>query len=137
MKSIYKMLAVVAVAAGMASAAPAAFSQDDKTVAADDEIIVSPYQIQRERVERNHGGFGVEALTLSRVVTAEGLDLRYDADVRELFHRVNYTARQVCQDLDDATNGASLTSDRECVRDAIRGARPQVEAVVADARSEP
>ncbi|MEJ0061238.1 MAG: UrcA family protein [Terricaulis sp.] len=94
---------------------------------ADEEIIVSPYQVHRER--------GGEVYSLSAPVTTKGLNLRYDGDVAELQDRVNYTARQVCESLEDAVRRDLATSDRQCIREAVNNAQPQVRAVVARARS--
>lgn len=101
------------------------------------EIVVVPYGIQRERTGRRASGSLApeETLTLSRVVSTDGLNLRYEADVSALHQRVEVTARDICNELDRATAGASTTSDRECVRDAVRAAMPQADAAVFRART--
>ncbi|MBL8548955.1 MAG: UrcA family protein [Hyphomonadaceae bacterium] len=94
----------------------------------DDEITVRPYTIERHRVAR-----GEEALTLSRPVAIDDLNLRYDADVMEMERRIHVTARDICRELDRAAFSSS-TSDRQCVREAVYDAIPQARSAVARAR---
>lgn len=103
----------------------------------ENEIVVVPYGIQRYETGRNAPGSIAreQVLQLSRVISTDGLDLRYDPDVAALNQRVEYTAREICNELDRASAGQSTTSDRECVRDAVRAAEPQVEAAVVRART--
>jgi UrcA family protein len=103
----------------------------------ENEIVVVPYGIQRyETGRRAPNGIGrEEVLQMSRVVATEDLNLRYDPDVAVLNQRIEYTAREICRTLDRAAWNDSVTSDRECVRDAIRAAEPQVEAAVLRART--
>lgn len=122
------VLVAVAVFAGLGAIAAPAIAQDK------DEIIVVPYGIQRyDEGQRTASGARVQTLTLSRYVSTEGLDLRRDSDVDALYERIEYTAREACRDLDRAAD-ISTTSDRACVRDAVRGAEPQVSSLVARCR---
>lgn len=107
--------------AGFALATPAA-AQDEN------EIVVRPYIT--EHTSRSQG----RVYRGQTTVTTRGLDLRYDADVEALQDRVSYTARVLCEDIEDAMRGASGTSDRQCVRGAVRGAQPQVREAVYRAR---
>ncbi|MES1156602.1 MAG: UrcA family protein [Alphaproteobacteria bacterium] len=107
---------------GMIGAVPA-LAQDD------DQIIVpAPYHIHRDVNGET------ESVEVSRIVTADGLDLRYDSDVYQLRQRIHDAAWDACDAAGQALHGESTTSDRECVRQAIRGAEPQAEDAIARAR---
>jgi UrcA family protein len=69
---------------------------------------------------------------LSRSVDISDLNLRYDADVREMQIRVRHTARQLCEELGE-TGGPGVTPS--CVDAAVRGAQRQARIAVALARS--
>lgn len=106
----------------------------DEVVYEDDGItVVAPYSVHRER-QRGPLGARTEVVSVSRIVYARDLDLRYAADVRELRQRVTETARLACEEADDIVVGPSVTSDRDCVREAVNDAMPQFRAVVARAR---
>jgi UrcA family protein len=130
-------------AAGMLTAATIAPSFAQSVVKpapyayAENEIVVVPYGIQRyETGRRAPGSIGnEEILQMSRVVSTDGLNLRYDPDVDALRQRIEYTAREICRDLDRAAFGDSITSDRECYRDAVREAEDQVDRAVLRART--
>lgn len=87
--------------------------------------VTAPYAIHRDG-----GPLGERTVSVSRIVDARGLDLRYGADVDAFHRRVVDTARIACDEAEDATPGPSLTSDRECVRRAVSRAMPQFRAVV-------
>lgn len=112
--------------AGM-SAAPALAKGGEEIV------VIAPYTQTTEET-RSATGAEVRTHTLRRLVTAEDLDLRDPAHVELLEQRVAYTARAACRELDRATHGIELTTNRECVHDAIDSAEPQIERAVAQAR---
>jgi UrcA family protein len=122
-------LAMLGAVASLAVAGPS-LAQDE-----DDIVVTPPYNVHRQTTGRSAAGARIESVSVSRVVTTEGLDLRYDADVSELNRRISYAAADVCDYAGDLLRIVSATSDRDCVRAAIRGARPQVRDVVARARS--
>lgn len=99
-----------------------------------DEIIVGPPTVERHTTGRSSSGIPIEEMSITRVVSARDLDLRYDADVHELHRRISVTARAMCDDLDRASSGLMITSDRECVRDAVRDAMAQVDVAIYHAR---
>ncbi len=112
-------LSVSAVAA-LSFAAPA-MAQDEEVV-----IVTAPYSVQRSTDGE---------VAVSQRVPMKGLDLRRDADVHELERRVAWTAQEVCDIAEDyAPRTTSMTSDRECVRRAIREARADMRYVVDRAR---
>lgn len=129
---------VTTAAAALAFAAPALaktpYGYSQPAAYTENEIVVVPYGIQRyETGRRTSIGGREEMLTLSRVVTADGLNLRYEADAAELYRRIDATARDICNELDRAAMGSS-TTDRECIRDAVREARPHADAMIYRAR---
>jgi UrcA family protein len=106
-------LALCATALTLAAAAPAlAQSVDELTVV-------------------GHRGPDGRANTLSRAVDISDLDLRRDADVREMQFRVRSTARSLCEELGE-TGGPGLTPS--CIDTAVRGAQRQTRIAVAQAR---
>jgi UrcA family protein len=110
-----RRLALAIAAAGLAFAAAPALAQ---TV---DEVTVY-----------GHLGPDGRPNTLSRAVDIADLDLRSDADVREMQKRVRYTARALCDELGE-TGGPGLTPS--CVDAAVRNAQRQTRFAVAQARA--
>jgi UrcA family protein len=100
--------------------APTAFAKDN-----DDIVVNAPYTV-------HHGRDGRE-VRVSRVVSTSDLDLRYDSDVQVLHQRISATARIACDEAEDVMP-FSATTDRECVRNAVHGARSKVRAVIEAAR---
>jgi len=122
-------LAAVAGVAFCAFAAPSSADPYYDRVYVQDEIVVSaPYTIYRDR-DRNG-----DIVSVTRIVDTRDLDLRYVAHVDELQRRIDINARIACEQADRATRRSSSTSDRECIRKAIRDAQPQVVAAVDRAR---
>jgi UrcA family protein len=123
----------LALAIATPSLAETVILPDGRVAYTDDEIVVTPpYVVSRER---GRGPYGrTDAVRVSRVVSARDLDLRYAASVDELHRRVIETAQVACEQAEDALRGDTTTSDRECVRAAVRGAMPQFRAVVSNAR---
>ncbi|MBP6689897.1 MAG: UrcA family protein [Hyphomonadaceae bacterium] len=96
----------------------------------DDEItVIAPY-VYRERTGRSSSGIPIEELTFQRIVDTNGLDLRYDSDIDELYRRIEYTAREACDEVERASRGAPITTERECVREATRDAVAQADALI-------
>jgi UrcA family protein len=110
-----RRLGVALAAAGLALAAAPALAQ---TV---DEVTVV-----------GHLGPDGRPNTLSRVIDIADLDLRRDADVREMQRRVRYTARSLCEELGE-TGGPGITPS--CEDAAVRDAQRQTRFAVAQARA--
>jgi len=136
MKKLHLALAAGAAALGMAAVpalakdavyTPAYYTPAStaSTVGYEEDIVITPYGIRESRDG---------TLTLSRTISTKGLDLRSDAGVDELHRRISWTAQDICDELDDAARSATMTSDRDCVRDAVRGARAQADALVTRAQ---
>lgn len=125
-----RILAATGLLAGLATLSAPAFAQNYD----DDNITVTaPYEI------RHHREFGSDSVSVSRGVKVADLDLRYDDDVARLQERISYTAEDVCRVagdyLSDTSSISDRANDRECVRDAIREAQPQVRYAVRRARA--
>jgi UrcA family protein len=91
--------------------------------------------VHRERTGRRSSiGAPIEDLTVQRIVATDDLDLRYDSDVGELHRRIRATARDACNEIDRASRGVLITSDRECIRHAVRDAMAQADDLVYSAR---
>lgn len=122
---------IAASAIALSALAAPAFAQSVKSnVYYYDEItVVAPY-VHRERTGRSASGIPIEELTLQRVVDTSGLDLRSNSDVEELYRRIEYTAREACAEVERASRGAPITTERECVREATRDAISQADALI-------
>jgi UrcA family protein len=97
-----------------------------------DDIIVEAPGVVRERTgRRSSSGIPIEELTLQVVVTTSDLDLRYsNADVDELYRRIDYTVRDACNEVERASQGVPITTERQCIREATRDAYAQADALV-------
>ncbi len=95
-----------------------------------DDITIFAPRVYRERTGRTTSGIPIEELTLQRAVSTHDLDLRRNADVEELHRRIRETAEQSCDEINRASQGAPLTTERECVREATRDAMAQADALI-------
>lgn len=103
------------------------------TPAYDDEIVVVAPRVWREDSGERSATTGarIETVTVRNVVSAADLDLRYDGDVRELRRRIEASATQACIEAEYEGTGVSLTTRRQCVREAAREAEAQADALIA------
>lgn len=101
----------------------------------DDEVIVIAPGVEREYAgRRTSSGARIEALRVSHAVDASDLDLRYDADARELRRRVHATVVDSCLELEAAMTGVALDTRRDCIRHAERDAMAQTADLIYSAR---
>lgn len=114
------VLVIAAMVAGLALTPAGADAYKTAVVAEDEIVITAPYTVHRDG----------EAVSVSRTVSVKGLDLRYASAVEELNRRVAVTAEIACDEAEDYLRAQSATTDRQCVRNAIRGARSQVAALI-------
>lgn len=115
-----RTLALSAVAALLAGAAVPAFAQS----------------VEELTVTGQWNGRGEPPATLSRVVDYSDLDLRLVADQQVLRHRVEDTARGICDELgQERPNHTNL--GKSCRDNAVRGAMDQIRVAVADAYAQP
>lgn len=136
MKSSRTTLLAIAAIGAVAIAAPA-LAKDMKEqgymgepAAYSDEITILAPRVYRERTGRTSSGIPIEELTLQRVVSTSDLDLRLNGDVDELHRRIRETAQSSCDEIERASQGAPLTTERECVREATRDAMLQADALI-------
>ena len=124
------LLIATAVSAVCMLAAPA-MAQDYY----DDEIVVRAPTVEREYTGRRTSiGAPINELTLRRVISARDLDLRYDADVDELYRRIDIVTAEACAEVERASRGVPLTTRRDCIRDARRDAVAQADDLIYYAR---
>ena len=97
------------------------------------EIVVVAPRVWREEASRRDSATGarIETVTVRNVVTAADLDLRYDRDVRELRRRIEASAADACSEAEYEGRGVSITSRRQCVREATREAMTQADDLIA------
>lgn len=106
-------LVTLAAAAAVAAAAPAFAQSVDELV-----IVGQPRD--------------AEAQSLSRAVSYSDLDLTYAADRAELRHRINVTARELCDQLNEPTV-SPLELGHSCQDIAVRNASYEMRVAVEDA----
>jgi UrcA family protein len=115
---------------------PAIAQQKEKTgqaMTSIEEITVEAPRVVRREVGRTAVGGKLELITLTRRVNYADLDLTVDAQVTQLEKRVNDVARDACDELARVYPAPSAAT-RECVREAMEGAKPQVDAAVDAAK---
>jgi UrcA family protein len=99
-----------------------------------DDMIVTAPRAERRDLGRSSRGFPVQEIALSRRVSHANLDLKNARDYDELLLRIEETARDACRELDmryPDNYFPPLTSDRECVRNAINDSMAQVRYIAA------
>ncbi|MGD9966207.1 MAG: UrcA family protein [Hyphomonadaceae bacterium] len=128
------VLLAAAIGALTLFAVPSVAQDNDADAYYDDEIVIEAPGVYRQNTgRRTSSGARIEQLTTKRLVTTNDLDLRRRADVAELYRRIDDTVRDACNEVERAGHGVLITSERECIRDARRGAYAQAEVIV-DAR---
>lgn len=131
--SLRRSIAIAAALGALTLAVPAAAQSVDKGAYADayyeDELVITAPYIERER--RGAGINRTEEVSVSRIVSARDLDLRYDSDVAVLRQRIRDTAELVCDEARYELRGSPMESDRECVRDAVRDAMADANDLIA------
>lgn len=102
---------------------------DDATYG-DEIIVIAPGVYRDDTGRRTSSGIPIQDLTTQRAIDTYDLNLRRDADVAELHRRIRETAEEACDEIERASQGPMLTSDRECVREATREAMAQADELV-------
>ncbi len=126
------------VAAGLLAWAGAAGAQEageKKASAAIEEVVVEAPVVRRKVAATSPTGYTTEMIQLKRQVTFADLDLTDDGDVKELEARIETTAKEACQALDDMLDRDKQdpTDVFRCTKQAIKDAKEELEAVVAAA----
>lgn len=126
-------IALIAGTFGLAASAASGQDRDSYRNAAyapdgTETVIVNP---PHEWMRRHADG----TVTLSREVSYADLDLSTRGGARELRQRIRFTARDVCEELNDrAYDPINRMDVGRCARDAYQGAMRQAHGAIADAR---
>ncbi len=121
-------------AAGLLAGAllPFAASASERQLA--EEIVVQSQAPVATEVGKTFNGFPVVLLEASHSVRIDELDLTTDAGTDSLVKLVYAVARKSCSRLDAMLPYTNPSPS--CVRDAVAEAMPQIEAAVAEAKSQ-
>jgi UrcA family protein len=104
-------------------AQPAGYYDDPNYVTTTEGVTV---YAPRRHYDRSYFGAPIEPVRESRVVYARDLDLSTDWGARTLQRRIEHAARDACDDL-DARYPVTVDAPGDCVNEAVRGAKRQVE----------
>jgi UrcA family protein len=126
------------VATGLLTWTGAAAAQEtgEKEVSgAIEEVVVEAPVVSRKVAATSPTGYTTEMIQLRRQVTFADLDLTDENDVKVLEERIETTAREACQALDDMLDRdkQDQTDVFRCTKQAVKGAKEEFEAVVAAA----
>jgi UrcA family protein len=99
----------------------------------EDIIVTAPGVQHYDTGRRTSSGAPIQIVSEQRVVETGDLDLRYNADVRELRRRIADTAVDACNSVERHVD-VPLDSNRDCVRDATRDAMAQADDLIATER---
>ena len=126
------------VATGLLTWTGAAAAQEtgEKEVSgAIEEVVVEAPVVSRKVAATSPTGYTTEMIQLRRQVTFADLDLTDESDVKVLEERIETTAREACQALDDMLDRdkQDQTDVFRCTKQAVKGAKKEFEAVVAAA----
>ena len=88
----------------------------------------------RRHEQRSDIGAPIQDVAISQPVRFDDLDLRTEWGARELRHRIEYTARMMCQRL-DAMYPIKADDSPPCYRTAVDQAMYQADSAIDQARS--
>jgi UrcA family protein len=116
-------------------AAAAQDTGEKKAGEAIEEVIVEAPVVRRKVAATSPTGYTTEMIQLRRQVTFADLDLTDETDVKMLQERIETTAKEACQALDDMLDREKQdpTDVFRCTKQAIKDAEKELEAVVAAA----
>jgi len=100
-----------------------------------EEVVVEAPVVRRKVAATSPTGYATEMIQLGREVTFADLDLTEQSDVKKLEERIETTAKEACQALDDMLDRDKQdpTDVFRCTKQAIKNAKEEFEAVVAAA----
>lgn len=129
----------VLIAGGLAISSDSANAQqasDESAAKVIEEVVAVEAPIKRERARP--GGMTVEVIELKRQVSFADLDLSKHSDVAELEERIETTAKDSCEKLEEmyplSRNPSRAANIRRCTKDAIAGSAEELQAAVAAAQ---
>ncbi len=96
------------------------------------EIVVRSEGAVTTEVGRTYSDFPIVLVETQHVVDISELDLAAPATAEALLKVVQSVARKGCAQLESMFVNSDV--DTRCVRDAIKGAMPQIEAAIAEAK---
>ena len=132
--SLSALLPAAAVLATGAGVAPAYAQGDEGDVI--EEIVVVRAPIERRTIDTaGPGRPQTEVIELSRQVSFADLDLARHKDVEQLRGRIQKTAEQACERLNQMfpVTREGVQGTARCVKRAVADAEKQLEAAIADA----
>lgn len=97
------------------------------------EIIVRSEGAITTEVGRSNNNFPIVLVEKRHIVEISDLNLTTDTDADALVNLVRSVARKGCAELDFKL--PYTNPDPSCVRDAVKGAIPQIEAAIAEAKA--
>ena len=108
---------------------------EEQTGAAIEEIAVEAPTIGRKVTARGTSGYTTEVVQLKRRVYYADLDLTKDSDILELEKRIEMTAREACEALEEMfPRGQKDAGDvYRCTKQAIENTEEDFENIVAAA----
>jgi hypothetical protein len=120
------------IASGIIAAAvlPFAAHADDRQDAA--EIVVQSGGVFQTEVGRTLNDFPIVLVETRHVIRIDNMNLATGTDADALLKMVRSVARKGCARLDSRL--PYTNPDPSCVRDAVDGAIPQIEAAIAEAK---
>lgn len=129
---------IFVVAAGFFVWTTAAVAQETgkaEASSAIEEVVVEAPVVRRKVAATSPTGYTTEMIHLKRQVTYADLDLTDASDVRELEERIETTAKEACQALDEMLDRDKQdpTDVFRCTKQAIKDAKKDLEAVLAAA----
>ncbi len=117
--------------AGFMPLAPVS-AQDMSASKPDTRPSITVYAPRARQTGTTYTGVPIETLTTQSVVYIDDLNLRTEAGRDELHDRVESAAKSACEWLDEVyPMSPSMTTDNECVNDAMARAEDQVKAAIA------
>ena len=118
--------------ASVATGSGALIAQQNKDQGLTEITVTAPRLVTKRVVGRTPAGSEVELVSLTRRVSYADLNLALHTDVTQLETRIDAIAKQACEDL-AKMYPLSDPKTPDCVHEAVRSAKPQLDTVVAAA----
>ena len=136
--TIFSVSFAFLLAAGLLLQADAVIAQqtaEKKAGSTIEEVIVEAPVVRRKVSATSPTGYTTETIQLKREVSFADLDLTRESDVKVLEERIETTAKEACQALDDMLDREQQdeTAVFRCTKQAIKDTRKEFDAVVAAA----
>lgn len=108
---------------------------EKKASGAIEEVVVEAPVVRRKVAATSPSGYTTEMIQLRREVTFADLDLTDESDVKKFEERIETTAKEACEALDDMLDRDKQdpTDVFRCTKQAIKDVKKEFEAAVAAA----